>query len=332
MRGEHAEVVMPMPARRRDQRGESVEQFERGEGELGRAAGQGLGQSVADRLVVTLPGEPRAGEGRSGAVAQQSFEAGAILGLEAHGGVQREPAAVVPAGKLRGNLRGERTVADGDPQRPAADASLHGAERGRGEIGGGMEAQRESRGASGQRRRSPDSMVRNTLRRTRPSSTGSRCRKNLSRRGKVTTHWRTGTCGNTCSTRCAAVSAMRRVAHDGHRPRPVAQAGLTLTPDPMPDEVVFVRSDQYAFVRAGVPAIYLLGGVQTSDGVDGLARLREFLGQRYHLPSDDLSQPSSWVGAARLARVNVGIGLAIGNDPARPEWKPGDFFGEKFGR
>ncbi len=125
---------------------------------------------------------------------------------------------------------------------------------------------------------------------------------------------------------------MRRVAHDGHRPRPVAQAGLTLTPDPMPDEVVFVRSDQYAFVRAGVPAIYLLGGVQTSDGVDGLARLREFLGQRYHLPSDDLSQPSSWVGAARLARVNVGIGLAIGNDPARPEWKPGDFFGEKFGR
>jgi len=138
MRGEHAEVVMSMPARRRDQRGESVEQFERGEGELGLAAGQGLGQSVADRLVVTLPGEPRAGEGRSGAVAQQSFEAGAILGLEAHGGVQREPAAVVPAG----NLRGERTVADGDPQHPAADASLHGAERGRGEIGGGMEAQR----------------------------------------------------------------------------------------------------------------------------------------------------------------------------------------------
>jgi len=114
--------------------------------------------------------------------------------------------------------------------------------------------------------------------------------------------------------------------------RAVAQAGLTLTPDPMPDEVVFVRSDQYAFVRAGVPAIYLLGGVQTSDGVDGLARLRDFLGQRYHLPNDDLSQPISWVGAARLARVNVGIGLAIGNDPARPEWKPGDFFGEKFGR
>jgi Zn-dependent M28 family amino/carboxypeptidase len=114
--------------------------------------------------------------------------------------------------------------------------------------------------------------------------------------------------------------------------RAVAAAGLTLTPDPMPEEVVFVRSDQYAFVRAGIPAVYLLAGVRPPDGSDGQARLMDFLAHRYHLPGDDLSQPISWVGAARLAGVNVAVGRAIGDDPARPAWKPGDFFGETFGR
>ena len=37
--------------------------------------------------------------------------------------------------------------------------------------------------------------------------------------GTETTHWRTGTQGMTCSTRCPAVYAMRRPAHDGQNPR-----------------------------------------------------------------------------------------------------------------
>ena len=114
--------------------------------------------------------------------------------------------------------------------------------------------------------------------------------------------------------------------------RAVEQAGLTLTPDPFPDEVVFVRSDQYAFVRQGIPAVYLNGGVKPRDGSDGSTAFTEFLSHHYHLPSDDLSRPIHWLSAARLAQVNYRIGLAIGNDRGRPAWKPGDFFGEKFGR
>lgn len=113
--------------------------------------------------------------------------------------------------------------------------------------------------------------------------------------------------------------------------RAVAEAGLTLTPDPFPEEVVFVRSDQYPFVRAGVPAIYLKSGVTLRDGSDGLARVNEFRSHRYHLPNDDLNQSIHWPAAADLAYVNYRIGLLIGNDPARPAWKPGNFFGEKFG-
>ncbi len=118
---------------------------------------------------------------------------------------------------------------------------------------------------------------------------------------------------------------------EGVARRAVTEVGLTLTPDPLPEEVVFVRSDQYPFVREGVPAIYLKSGVQPRDGSDGLARVKEFRSHRYHLPNDDLNQPMHWPAAAQLAHVNYRIGLSIGNDPVRPAWKPGNFFGEKFG-
>jgi hypothetical protein len=97
---------------------------------------------ATDRLIVTLPREPFTGEGGAGAVAQQPFEAGAILGLDAHGGVQREPAAVSPALEVGGDLGGQRPMADGDPQDPAADPPLHGTDRGLIEIRGAVEAQR----------------------------------------------------------------------------------------------------------------------------------------------------------------------------------------------
>ena len=114
--------------------------------------------------------------------------------------------------------------------------------------------------------------------------------------------------------------------------RAVAEAGLVLTPDPLPEEVGFVRSDHYPFARAGVPAIYLKSGVTLPDGVDGLELVKDFRANRYHLPNDDLAQPIHWPAAAQLAYVNYRIGLAIGNDPARPAWKPGNFFGEMFAR
>ena len=41
--------------------------------------------------------------------------------------------------------------------------------------------------------------------------------------------------------------------------------GVSVSPDPMPEETIFVRSDQYAFVRQGVPAIYLETGQLAVD-------------------------------------------------------------------
>lgn len=111
----------------------------------------------------------------------------------------------------------------------------------------------------------------------------------------------------------------------------VAAENFELTPDPIPEEVIFVRSDQYSFVRQGVPAIYLMTGFSSLDeDIDGEAAFREHLASHYHQPSDDMSRPIDWDSALRFARANVRIGLAIAEESARPRWNDGDFFGDRF--
>lgn len=109
------------------------------------------------------------------------------------------------------------------------------------------------------------------------------------------------------------------------------EIGVDLSPDPAPEEVVFVRSDQYAFIRAGVPAVYLDGGYKAREG-DAKKIQDEFLRQRYHQPGDDTRQPIQYDDAARLAKLNARIGRLIADAPQRPAWNAGDFFGERFGK
>ena len=118
---------------------------------------------------------------------------------------------------------------------------------------------------------------------------------------------------------------------------PVARAagavGLSLSPDPMPEEVVFVRSDQYSFVRQGVPAVFLVAGFSSSDPeVNGAATAQGFLRQHYHMPTDDLTQPVDWQSARRFTAANLLLVRDIADADERPEWNEGDFFGEKFGK
>jgi hypothetical protein len=111
------------------------------------------------------------------------------------------------------------------------------------------------------------------------------------------------------------------------------QMNVKLAADPFPEENIFVRSDQIAFVRRGIPAIYISTGLDSVEpGVNGAAEFRNWLRTRYHSPKDDLQQPIDWSAALLLTEFDYRLGLAAANRDARPRWKPGDFFGETFGR
>jgi Zn-dependent M28 family amino/carboxypeptidase len=113
----------------------------------------------------------------------------------------------------------------------------------------------------------------------------------------------------------------------------IAGEGFTLAPDPLPEEVLFIRSDQYSFVRQGIPSVFLVPGFTSSDAeIDGRKLFMSHLRSHNHRPSDDLSRPVHWPSALRFARANVRISHANAENSERPARKPGDFFGEKFGR
>lgn len=117
---------------------------------------------------------------------------------------------------------------------------------------------------------------------------------------------------------------------------PVAAAaekmGLKLSKDPWPEQSIFTRSDHYNFVKEGVPSVYVVPGIQSEDpNIDGEAKFNEFLKEMYHKPSDESGDHILWDQAAKFAELNFNIAESIANDPQRPKWNKGNFFGETFG-
>ena len=106
-----------------------------------------------------------------------------------------------------------------------------------------------------------------------------------------------------------------------------ASEGLKVVPDPSPEEMFFVRSDHYSFVKAGVPAVSL----DTGPGGEGAEAQKKFLAENYHKPSDQIDLPFDWNSAAKYMRLNYAIARALTDAPERPRWNKGDFFGVQFG-
>lgn len=108
---------------------------------------------------------------------------------------------------------------------------------------------------------------------------------------------------------------------------------LQISPDPQPDEVFFVRSDQYSFVKQGVPAVAVDAGYKTVDPkLDGKKIQDEWEDKYYHQPNDDMNQPYLDLNAAaKCVRMDLAIGYEIAQQTERPRWNKGDFF-EKFAK
>lgn len=104
------------------------------------------------------------------------------------------------------------------------------------------------------------------------------------------------------------------------------KAGITLSPDPMPEEGLFTRSDHYRFVQQGVPAVFMMTGFAGP----GEKAFRDFLKTNYHQPSDDLKLPFNWDAGALFAKVNYYTVQALANADERPRWYANSFFGKEF--
>ncbi|MCB0488159.1 MAG: M28 family peptidase [Cyclobacteriaceae bacterium] len=108
---------------------------------------------------------------------------------------------------------------------------------------------------------------------------------------------------------------------------------LGIGPDPFPEQVVFIRSDHYSFIKKGIPSLFIKSGFKTveSDKVDRSVADVAWRRTTYHTPQDDMSQDFDFNGAATHVKVNFLTGYQVANDPQRPTWNKGDFFGGKFG-
>jgi hypothetical protein len=109
---------------------------------------------------------------------------------------------------------------------------------------------------------------------------------------------------------------------------------LGVSPDPMPEETVFIRSDQYSFVKQGVPAVFPVAGFKSNDPkIHPEAIFKKWELERYHQPGDDMEQPGLLFDeAAKYGRFVFLCGDLIADDAQRPAWNRGDFFGEHYGK
>ena len=109
--------------------------------------------------------------------------------------------------------------------------------------------------------------------------------------------------------------------------------GLTLAPDPWPEEATFVRSDHYRFVQQGVPAVFLVTGITSTDPKeDGRKRWQDFLQNRYHQVDDDLGQPIRYAVGAKFALINYLVTRELADAARAPTWNKNDFFAEMYAR
>ena len=104
----------------------------------------------------------------------------------------------------------------------------------------------------------------------------------------------------------------------------VKARGIEVFPDPQPEENRFVRSDQYSFIRQGVPALAFKVGYRpgTPEEQTWLAWVRD----HYHKASDDTSQPIDFNTAAAFNALYADLALRLANRATRPAWRANSFF------
>jgi len=111
----------------------------------------------------------------------------------------------------------------------------------------------------------------------------------------------------------------------GNDIRAVANAaGVEVQADKEPQRNLFIRSDQYSFIRHGIPALAFKFGYLPGSPEEKLHK--DWLIYRYHAPSDDLNQPVDKAAAAQFDDIILNLAERVANASGRPQWNPDSFF------
>jgi Zn-dependent M28 family amino/carboxypeptidase len=102
------------------------------------------------------------------------------------------------------------------------------------------------------------------------------------------------------------------------------EVGVDVQTDREPEQNRFIRSDQYSFIRRGVPSLAFKFGYEAGSQEEKIRR--EWVRDVYHKPSDDLKQPIDLEAAARFNRVILVLLQRVANDAVRPHWNDTSFF------
>jgi Zn-dependent M28 family amino/carboxypeptidase len=121
--------------------------------------------------------------------------------------------------------------------------------------------------------------------------------------------------------------------------RAAGKEGIALSPDPMPEQAIFTRSDHYTLVRQGIPAVFLMTGFQSQDPEqDAAAIWGSFFSKHYHKPTDSIADLTREYGAIRydfgaiFTQINFNIAIELATDPQRPYWLKSSYFHDVIGQ
>jgi len=101
-------------------------------------------------------------------------------------------------------------------------------------------------------------------------------------------------------------------------------AGVTVQADKQPDHVRFIRSDQYSFIKKGVPSLAFKFGWLPGTPQEKL--FNDWYKERYHGVKDDVTQPVDAAAAAQFNAILEKLALRIANADQRPTWNSDSFF------
>jgi cephalosporin-C deacetylase-like acetyl esterase len=100
--------------------------------------------------------------------------------------------------------------------------------------------------------------------------------------------------------------------------------GVDVQTDREPEQNRFIRSDQYSFIKRGIPSLAFKFGYEFGSKEEQIRRA--WVRDVYHKPNDDLSQPVDTEAAVTFDRVITGLLQRVSDDPARPHWNDASFF------